>query len=570
MAEQGLFPGPETFERAGGALPARRHFRFDPWTIGPIALAALIALPVLAVLAQLFMPAGEVWSHLAETVLGRYVLNSLLLGAGVGSGTAFLGVTAAWLVTFYRFPGSRIWEWALLLPLTMPAYVIAYTYTGLLDYAGPVQTGLRDLFGWTREDYWLPPIRSMPGAVTMLVLVLYPYVYMLARAAFLSQSVCAIEASRTLGYGPWRTFARVTLPLARPGIIAGVSLALMETLNDFGTVSYFAVDTFTTGIYRAWFGMGEPVAAAQLGATLLIFVAALLLIERRSRGAARYHHTTGRYRSLPTRRLSGIAGLIAAAACLLPVTLGFLLPVALLAKWAVETWENVLDARFFMFAGNSFVLAAISAAVSVAVALVLAYAQRRRPDPLVSGAVRLGSMGYAIPGAVIAVGILLAFGAFDNAIDAWTRASFGFGTGLIVTGSIAGLVFAYVVRFLAIPVNAAEAGFARVTQSMDGAARTLGERPGGVLRRVHAPLLAGSALTAGLLVFVDVMKELPATLILRPFNFDTLAIRAYQMASDERLRDAAAPGLLIVLVGIVPVILLSRAIARSRPGQFGQ
>jgi iron(III) transport system permease protein len=569
MAEQGFFPGPESLPRAGGPFPARQRVRLDAWTIGPFALAGLIALPVLAVLAQLFLPAGEVWHHLAETVLGRYVVNSLLLGAGVAFGTAFLGVTAAWLVTFYRFPGTRIWEWALLLPLTMPAYVIAYTYTGLLDYAGPVQTGLREAFGWAREDYWLPPVRSLPGAAAMLTLVLYPYVYMLARASFLSQSVCAIEASRTLGLGPWRTFLSVTLPLARPGVIAGVSLALMETLNDFGTVSYFAVDTFTTGIYRAWFGMGEPVAAAQLGATLLIFVAALLLIERRSRGAARYHHTTGRYRTLPTRPLGGAAGLLAAAACLLPILLGFLLPVAMLTKWAIETWSHVIDARFLEFAGNSFVLAAISAAVSVAVAFVLAFAQRRRTGSLVSSAVRLASMGYAVPGAVIAVGVLLGFGAFDNAVDGWARSALGVGTGLIITGSIAGLVFAYVVRFLAIPVNAAEAGFARVTASMDGAARTLGERPGGVLRRVHAPLLAGSALTAGLLVFVDVMKELPATLILRPFNFDTLAIRAYQMASDERLRDAAAPGLLIVLVGIVPVILLSRAIGRSRPGHNG-
>ncbi len=568
MAEQSFFPGADAIGKAGSALSARRRFRADLWTLGPLALAGIIALPVLAVLAQLFLPAGEVWRHLAETVLTRYIVNSLLLGAGVGAGTAVLGVTAAWLVTFYRFPGSRIWEWALLLPLTMPAYVIAYTYTGLLDFAGPVQTWLRDAFGWTREDYWLPPVRSLPGAITMLTLVLYPYVYMLARASFLSQSVCAIEASRTLGLGPWRTFLSVTLPLARPGIIVGVSLALMETLNDFGTVSHFAVDTFTTGIYRTWFGMGEPVAAAQLGATLLIFVAALLLIERHSRGAARYHHTTGRYRTLPTRRLSAIAGLLAAAACLLPVGLGFLLPVGVLGKWAIETWSSTIDARFFQFAGNSFILAAISAGVSVGLALILAYAHRRRPTPLVVLAVRLAGMGYAIPGAVIAVGVLLAFGAFDGAVDGWARSTFGSSTGLIVTGSSVGLICAYSVRFLAIPLSAVEAGFARVTASMDGAARTLGERPGGVLRRVHAPLLAGSALTAGLLLFVDVMKELPATLILRPFNFDTLAIRAYQMASDERLRDAAAPGLLIVLVGIVPVILLSRAIARSRPGQI--
>ena len=476
MTEQGLLPGADALARA--EPHSARRLRADLWSLGPLALAALIALPVLAVLFQLLLPDGGVWRHLAETVLARYVANSLLLGAGVGIGTAVLGVTAAWLVTFYRFPASRIWQWALLLPLTMPAYVIAYTYTGLLDFAGPVQSALRDALGWTREDYWLPPVRSLPGAAAMLTLVLYPYVYMLARASFLSQSVCAIEASRTLGYGPWRSFFSVTLPLARPGIIAGVSLALMETLNDFGTVSYFAVDTFTTGIYRAWFGMGEPVAAAQLGAVLLLFVAALLLIERRSRGAARYHHTTGRYRTLPMRRLGGIAGAVAWAACLLPVLLGFLLPVTVLAKWAVERWSDTIDARFWHFAANSFVLAAIAAAVSVAVALILAYALRRRRGGLVAGAVRLASMGYAVPGAVIAVGVLLAFGAFDTAMDDWAQSALGYGTGLIVTGSIAGLVFAYVVRFLAIPVNAAEAGFARVTLSMDGAARTLGERPG--------------------------------------------------------------------------------------------
>ena len=569
MAEQGFFAEAERPPSAvQPPLPARRP-RLDGWTMGPLLLACLIALPVLVVIASLAAPAGPVWRHLAETVLARYVANSVMLGAGVAIGTAVIGVSSAWLVTFHRFPGSRGWEWALLLPLTMPAYVIAYTYTGLLDFAGPVQSGLRALFGWRHGDYWLPPVRSLPGAAVMLTLVLYPYVYMLARASFLSQSVCAIEASRTLGMGPWRSFFSVTLPLARPGIMAGISLALMETLNDFGTVSYFAVDTFTTGIYRTWFGMGEPVAAAQLGAVLLLFVAGLLAIERRSRGAARYHHTTGRYRSLPRRKLGGGLGWLAAAGCLLPVGLGFLLPVAVLGKWAADSATSTLDGRFFHFAGNSFLLAAAAALASVPVALLLAYAERRRPRSLVAKAVRLASMGYAVPGAVIAVGVLIAFGAFDNRIDAWARSSLGFGTGLLVTGSIAGLVFAYVVRFLAIPVNAAEAGFARVTHSMDGAARTLGQRPAGVLARVHAPLIGGSVLTAALLVFVDVMKELPATLILRPFNFDTLAIRAYQMASDERLRDAAAPGLLIVLVGIVPVILLSRAIARSRPGQNG-
>ena len=566
MAEQGLFPEGLTVEPP---RPRGRARLFDGWTIGALLTAILIALPVVVVVGFLAAPTGPVWKHLAQTVLASYVTNSLLLGTGVAAGTAWLGVTSAWLVTFHRFPGSRMWEWALLLPLTMPAYVIAYTYTGLLDFSGPVQTMLRDAFGLAREDYWLPQVRSLPGAIAMMTLVLYPYVYMLTRAAFLAQSVCAVEVSRTLGLGPLATFLKVTLPLARPGIVAGVALALMETLNDFGTVAHFAVDTFTTGIYRAWFGLGEPAAAAQLGAVLMLFVLALLVAERWSRGAARYHHTSQRYRALPRRRLRGAAGLVAALACLLPVAVGFLLPVAVLAAWAIETAPVVLDRRFFTFAGNSFLLAAVTAALAVVIALALAYAERRRPRPLLLGAVRVAGMGYAVPGAVIAIGLLLSMGTLDNAIDGWARRAFGVGTGLLVTGTIVGLVYAYLVRFLAIAFNAAEAGLAKVTPSMDGAARTLGTRPAGVLTRVHAPLIGGSVLTAALLVFVDVMKELPATLILRPFNFDTLAIRAYQMASDERLSEAAAPGLLIVAVGVLPVILLSRAIARSRPGHEG-
>ncbi|MBY0432306.1 MAG: iron ABC transporter permease, partial [Rhodospirillales bacterium] len=373
--------------------------------------------------------------------------------------------------------------------------------------------------------------------------------------------------ARTLGCGPWRSFAAVALPLARPAIVSGLALALMETLNDFGTVQYFAVDTFTTGLYRTWFGLGEPAAAAQLGAVLMLFVLALLLVERLSRGRARFGHTTTRLKPLKRLTLRPLPALGAMLLCLVPVLLGFLLPAALLLTWTLQTAFTSLDAAFLRHAGHSLMLAAVAALVAVAVGLLLAYGQRLKPAPGVRWAVRVAGLGYAVPGAVIAVGTLLPCAWADNSIDAWMRLHFGVSTGLLLSGTITALVYAYCVRFLAVSLNTVEASLGKVTPSMDAAARSLGESRLGVLKRVHLPLVRGSLLTAGLLVFVDVMKELPATLILRPFNFDTLAIRAYQMASDERLRDAAAPGLAIVAVGILPVILLSMGIARSRPGR---
>ncbi|HYD32496.1 MAG TPA: iron ABC transporter permease, partial [Azospirillaceae bacterium] len=408
--------------------------------------------------------------------------------------------------------------------------------------------------------------RSLGGAALMLSLVLYPYVYLTARTAFLEQSVCVLEAARTLGCSAWRSFAVVALPLARPAIIAGVALALMETLNDFGTVQHFAVDTFTTGIFRTWFGLGEPAAAAQLGAVLMLFVLALLLIERYSRGRGRVHHTTSRYRALPGYCLTGWRAAAAFLLCATPVALGFLVPAGVLVVWAWQTASEVFDSRFAGFAFNSLILAGLTAVLAGGLALTLAYGVRLCPRPLVRGAVRVAAMGYAVPGSVIAVGVLLPAAWLDNAVDGWARATFGMSTGLLLTGTVTILVYAYLVRFLAVSLGNVESSLGKVTPSMDAAARTLGEAPGGVLRRVHAPILRGSLLAAGLLVFVDVMKELPATLILRPFNFDTLAVRTYQLASDERLHEAAGPGLAIVVVGIIPVILLSRAIRRSRPG----
>jgi iron(III) transport system permease protein len=529
-------------------------------------VAGLVAFPVLVVLANVLAPAGEVWRHLVDTVLWRYIGNTIWLALGVGVGTLVIGGGMAWLCSMCRFPGRPIFEWALLLPLAVPTYAIAFTYAGMFEFAGPVQSALRDWFGWDRHDYWFPEIRSLGGAITVMTLVLYPYVYLLARAAFLNQSVCALEIGRTLGRGPWRSFAGIALPLARPALVGGMSLALMEALSDFGTVQYYGVDTFTTGIYRTWFALGDASAAAQLAAVMLVFVAVLLLGEQWSRGRARYHHTTNRYRPLPSYRLRGGRAGLASLACAAVLGLGFVLPAAQLGAWTIDTWHETIDMRFAVLAWNSFRLAAITAVLAVMVALAVAYAVRLGAGPIGRAAKRIAGLGYAVPGSVIAVGVMLPFAWLDTAIDDFARARFGVSTGLLLTGGLAALVFAYLVRFLAVSLNAVDSALAKVTPSMDGAARTLGVGPSGVLWRVHIPIIRAGLLTAGLLAFVDVMKELPATLIMRPFDFNTLAVRAYELASDEQLAESASAALAIVAVGILPVIVLSRAITRARPG----
>ncbi len=543
---------------------AIQRLRPSAWTVLVMAIALLISTPVLSVLSNIFTDSGEVWNHLAETVLWKYIANSFWLMIGVGVGVLIIGVGTAWLVTVCRFPSSRLFEWALLLPLAAPAYVLAYTYTEFLDFSGPVQTVLRNLFGWSYGDYWFPNVRSLWGAIAMLALVLYPYVYLLARVAFLEQSVCTLEASRTLGCGPWRSFFTVALPLARPAIIAGLALALMETLNDFGTVQFFGVDTFTTGIYRTWFGLGERVAATQLAAFLLLFILWLILIERWSRRRARYYQNTGTHGRLTHYQLRGMRSLGAWIACFLPIALGFIVPAAVLLDMILNNSRNGLGDRFWDFTKNSFILAAITAALAVVIAVVIAYGLRLRSDLGMHLAARIASMGYAVPGSVIAVGILIPIGRLDNAIDTWMRATFGLSTGLLLSGTIIALVFAYLVRFLAVSFSTVEASLGKIKPSLDDAARSLGLNPTSTLVRVHTPIMWGSLLTAGMLVFVDVMKELPATIIIRPFNFDTLAVRTYQLASDERLAEAAAPALAIVVVGILPVILLSMRISRFR------
>ncbi len=525
--------------------------------LGALAVTALVVAPLMAVVGTAFAPGESAWAHLARTVLPAYVANTLWLLAGVTCGVVSIGVLAAWLVTAYRFPGRRVLEWALVLPLAMPAYVMAYAYTDWLQFTGPVQTGLRALTGWQAREYWFPEIRSLYGAAAMLSFALYPYVYLLARTSFRELSRSALEAGRLAGYGAWGRFFRVAAPLARPAIAAGTALALMETLADFGVVSYFAVETFTTGIFKAWLGMGDVAAACRLAACLLGFVALVLAIERWSRGGARYHPTALRAAQQP-QRLRGGAALAAFLACAAPVVFGFLLPAGILLEVAITSSAAALDGRLLGQIANSVTVAGVSAMAAVALAVLLAYAARLVRRPLVARATRAAALGYAIPGAVIAVGILVPLGRLDNLLAGWIEGAFGVRVGLVFTGTIAALVYAYLVRFLAVALQTVEAGLTRVTPGMEDAARSLGAGPFATLRRVHAPLLASSLATAALLVFVDTVKELPATFALRPFNFDTLAVAAYNFSQDERLAEAAVPALVIVAVGLLPVLFVSR------------
>ncbi len=524
-------------------------------------VAAAIALPVLVVLQNVFTPSQGTWSHLAQTVLGDYVLNSLLLMAGVAVGVIFGGVLTAWITTMCRFPGRRIFEWALLLPMAMPAYVMAYAYTDLLQFSGPLQTALREFMGWQGlgGQHRLPDVRSLGGAVLMFSLVLYPYVYLLARAAFLEQSDSMLEMARVSGYSPWGTFLHVALPLARPGIVAGTSLALMETLADFGTVSYFGVQTFTTGIYRAWFSLGDHTAAAQLSAALLGFVFLVLLIERVTRARASFYSNSQRKQLRNVYQLRGVWMPLAVVFCAIPVVFGFLLPAGIMLHMALTTGDAQFGARYVQLTFNTVTLAALTATLAVFLALAVGYAARSG-SAVVRAANRVAGLGYAVPGAVIAVGVLIPITRLDHALAAVITSITGSHPGLLLTGGVAALVYAYLVRFFAVSLQAVDAGLSKITPNMDSAARSLGLGPAATLARVHAPMLWRSALAAGLLVFVDVMKELPATFVMRPFNFDTLAVQAYNLASDERLAEASTAALTIVAVGLVPLIALARMI----------
>lgn len=541
----------------------------ESWFVADKAIAALACLvaafcllPHVAVLIAALSSDTDTIRHLSTSVLDDYAINTAALVVIVGLGTFAIGTGAAWLVTMTDFPARRVLEIALVIPLAFPAYVLAYAYTHILDHPGVVQTVLRDLTGWGPRDYWFPEIRSLGGAAAMLTLVLYPYVYLLARAAFLGQSATTFLAARSLGRPPLAAFFSVSLPLARPAIAAGVLLSMMETIADFGTVSYFGVQTFATGIYNSWFSMADRGAAAQLSLGLLAFALLLAMLERSNRGRARFANGK-RQDVIPRMQLVGGTRLAAMVLCGLPVLFGVIIPIIALAVMAAGSEQDLLSKRYIEFISNSLILATIAALVTVAVAVVLGSFARLKGGRTAGAALYVARIGYAVPGGVIAVGLLVPFAGFDNALDGWMRNTFGVSTGLLFTGSIWLLIGAYMIRFLAAALGAYEGGIAAISQNMDAASRVLGQSSIGTVRRIHAPLLTPSLLTAALIVFVDVMKELPATLIMRPFNFDTLAVQAFRLASDERLNGAAMPSLLIGAIGLLPVILLCRQVARG-------
>lgn len=555
----------EAIEQTGASYPLLAKRTSKRWLITAAVTTAIVALPVLSVLILALFPEENIWPHLLDTTLPRYLVTTLQLMAGVAIITLVIGLATAWAVTMCEFPGRRFFEWAMLLPFAVPAYVIAYVYTSLLDYAGPVQTAMRGWFGWRNAaDYWFPEIRSLEGATLMIGLVLYPYVYLLARAAFLEQSPSLFAVSRSLGHSAISTFFRVVLPIARPAVAVGLSLVLMETLNDFGTVDFFAVQTLTAGLFDTWMNLGNLGGAAQIATTMLAFVVILVTLERYSR--RRQQQFAARDNREPIRRftLSRPRQLVCVAVCAVPVIFGFLLPATTLGHYAWEYFDESWNPDFIRNTLNSLFLSGTAALTTLIIGVTLAYSRRLHNTRGMRVMMRLSSLGYAMPGAVLAVGVIVPLAGFDNWVDGILRDNFGFSSGLLLSGTAFALVFAYTVRFLAVSAGSVESALQKITPSMDMASRSLGHSPGNTLLKVHLPMLRGTLITAALVVFVDCMKELPATLILRPFNFETLATYVYQFASDEKLAHSALPALIIVLAGIIPIILMSKSISDTR------
>ena len=540
------------------ATAKRRHL-IDRWSVGALIIAALVLMPILAVVWFAVTPTDNIWPHLLRTTLPRYLSNTLILMGSVGVITAAVGAGAAWLVVMYRFPGRQWLQWALLMPLAVPAYVGAYALVDLLEYAGPVQTTLREVFGWTRPtDYWFPAIRTRWAAVLVLSASLYPYVYLLARAAFREQSGAGYEVARALGVGPLGRFWRVGLPLARPAIAAGCAVAMMETVNDFGTVDYFAVQTLTTGIFTTWLQGGNLGGAAQISILVLGLIVLLVTLEKISRRRSRFFTSARGQRPVEAVALTGFGKWIATLACMIPLTLGFILPVVVLSSHAFNAGQWV-DPGLIRAFTHTLVVGGVAAVLTVIGGVLMVYGVRLSGKSLPRLLMPVTAIGYAAPGAVLGLGILVPLAVFDNKIADGVLALTGWDPGLLLTGTAAALVIAYVVRFFGIAQGAADAALGRVSPSLPMAARSLGQTAGGVLKQIYLPLVRASIGSTLLLVFVDCVKELPATLLLRPFNYNTLATRVHEKASLENLTQAAPAALVITLVGLCAVALLARA-----------
>ncbi len=539
-----------------------RHSRAErTLRIAAIFIGLGLALPVLTILFLAITPTGNIWPHLIATVLPGYMWRTFVLLAGVGIITFATGTAVAWLVTMCSFPGRRVFQWASLVPMAAPGYIVAYTYVDFLSYAGPLQTWMRGVFGCTTPaDYWFPEIRSLPGAIFVMAMVLYPYVFLTARASFMRQPATQIEVARALGQTPWGAFCTVALPQARPAIAVGVSLALMECLNDIGAAGFFGVRTLPLGIYTTWLAQGNLGGAAQIAAVMLIFVFALLWMERTARRRQTFAMPLQRTRGAGRVGLTGWRKWLAFGVCGLPIFLGFMVPGLVLMNFASHRLAQAATLAYLKAAGHSLLLASTAAVIAVTLGLILAYANRITESMLTRKIIRLASAGYAVPGTVLGIGVLIPLAKFDNGLDGIMRGTFGIATGLLLSGSIAAVTYAYVVRFLAISFGAIESGLEKVTPNLAAAARTLGRGPIAAFREVHLPLLRPALVSAALLVFVDCMKELPATLILRPFDFETLATTVFMLASLDQLEDSALPALTIVAAGLIPVILLARTL----------
>ncbi len=540
-------------------LNKKHHFY---WGLIALVLALPLALPLLSIVVLALEPSENIWPHLISTVLPHYVAQTILLLFGVGFLTFLIGVALAWLVTFYEFPGRTITQWMALLPLAMPGYIVAYTFVDFLTYAGPLQSALRSIMRWTKPtDYYFPEIRSLGGAIVVLSFVLFPYVYLTARAAFLKQPMTQIDVARTLGKSPLQVFSSVVLPQARAAIVVGISLVLMECLNDIGAVGFFGVQTLTLGIYSAWLGQGNLGGAAQLAFVLLLFVMGLLFVEKRSRRYDQRLHTTQRPRPIIRHALHGLRGWLVFLIALIPILIGFFLPALLLLIHAWRHFDVISSGAFLDSLGHSLLMAGLACALTLGSALLLAYANRLSNSHFVRMLTNFATLGYAIPGTVLAIGLLVPLGLFDNTLDSWMRSNFNISTGLLLSGSITALALAYTARFLMIAFGTVENGLQKITPNVDAVARTLGRKPLRVFGDIHLPLMRPALVAAGLLVFVDAMKELPATILMRPFGFDTLATLVFTLASLEKLEDSAVPALAIVFVGLLPVILLSRSLS---------
>ncbi|MCF5907565.1 iron ABC transporter permease [Aeromonas veronii] len=531
------------------------------WITGSWATALLLGLPVIALLFSAFSAEGDLFLHLADTVLLDYLGNTLGLVVGVVLLSLLFGVPTAWLVAMCQVPGRRALQWALMLPMAMPSYIVAYVYTDLLDYSGPLQAGLRALFGWNSPaDYWFPAIRSLGGAAWVLALVLFPYVYLLTRASFLEQSVSLIHSSRLLGCTPWQSFRRLSLPLARPAIMVAVSLVAMETLADFATVHFFAINTLTTAVYDTWLGYGSLATAAKLSCLMLLAVVLLIALERRSRSRQQVFQKSMGHEQPLCYPLKGIGRWLACLWCWGLVLAGFGLPFVILLDYGVRYFELSWTPEFVRFAGNSLAISALTALLAMGIALLLGFFRRLDGGIKSLLPLRIAAMGYAMPGTVLAIGVLVPLTALDFAINDLAEWLGRQGPGLLLTGTITAIVFGYLVRFVAIAIGSVESSMGKISPSLDMAARSLGQGDGGMLRRVHLPLVRRGLFAGAMLVFIESMKELPAALLLRPFNFDTLATHVYQFVSDEMLERGALGAIVIVLVGLLPLIWVNRSL----------